>query len=66
MNEGELKFDFDEDHNIVLYEIDSAHIRRKVATKFKDGRIVFEPSYDKQSDVQKDAFKAAMESYRGE
>jgi hypothetical protein len=60
MTTPNFKCDFDEDRNAVLYEIDSARVRRKVATKLKDGRIVFEPSYDKLSESQKEGYRIAI------
>lgn len=57
MDKEGLKCDFDENGNPILYETDSAGIRRKVCTKLKDGTIVFESSYDKFDEPQKEIYR---------
>lgn len=61
MPKGKLDCGLDKDGNAELYEIDDRG-RRKVATKYKDGRIVFEPSYDKFDETQKEAYRIAIKT----
>ena len=60
MSESKLDCGFDENGNPVLYEIDSAGNRRKVATLLKDGTVKFEPSYENRSEQEKDGFRKAI------
>lgn len=57
-----LDCNLDKDGNPVLFEIDAAGIKRKVATLLPDGSIRFESSYENRSEAEKEAFEKAIKN----
>ncbi len=60
MSEPKLECKLDANKNPILYEIDSRGNRRKVATLYSDGHIIFEETYESRSVAEKDAFRKAI------